>query len=138
MCGELLIFDTNQQFATHRFGPHRFLYLAGLATTIIFDHGADHKMKEQTVRPRFPALYRPARVDTRVLGCPAQPALSLASNTERCRPSKRGPGSAHQLGFNGGNDQRTVESNAPASSFARDTEALRRGEKFGEMACSSQ
>jgi hypothetical protein len=95
-------------------------------------------MKEQTVRPRFPAPYRPARVNTRVLGCPAQPALSSASNTEDADPANGARGSAHQPAFNGGNDQRTVESNVPASSFARDTEALRRGEKFGEMACSGQ
>ena len=33
---------------------------------------------------------------------------------------------------------RAVESNSPTPSFARDTEALRRGEKFGETASSRQ
>src|SRR5260370_2370590 len=39
-------------------------------------------------------------------------------------------------GFNGRNDWRAVESNSPASSFGRDTKALRRGQKARETAGS--
>jgi hypothetical protein len=61
---------------------------------VIVDHRpvtSDHKMKKQAVRPRFPARYRPARVNTRVLGCPAQPALSSAL-TQKMPTPQTGPG----------------------------------------------
>ena len=46
------------------------------------------KTKKQAVRPRFPAHYRPARVNTRVLGCPAQPAFLGPLVTQKTRPRK--------------------------------------------------
>jgi hypothetical protein len=61
-------------------------------------------MKKQAVRPRFPARYRPARVNTCVLGCPAQPAFSFAFHTEDADPANGARAFAHQPGFNGGND----------------------------------
>jgi hypothetical protein len=47
------------------------------------------KMKKQAARPRFLAHYRPARVNTRVLGCSAQPA-SLHPLLTQKRPTRKG------------------------------------------------
>src|SRR5260370_33289204 len=54
------------------------------------------KTKRQAVRPSFPAHYRPARVNTRVLGCPAQPAFLRPLLTQKTRPRKGSRASAHQ------------------------------------------